>query len=723
YYYLNERTNISSPFCITNKLNKILAHTNSDDNEELFEDFSVLETDQYESFESAREILFKDVNDSIIQELNKCVSVEEVLNLIKIRKDSFDDAHFTQTIFVLKDLQNMCHHFSSEVTTKKFVENLCNDKEFHGLITSIEEKLNKFDPKYLSYVVLYLNKLGIVVEEQIIQKILLQIRDHLLKHFSLDICSRFLQVLFNENSVRPYYMSLNLIPMVTSHIGECKSVDDLQNLTICLSSLHNIMTSKLLKKYREQVRDFIDSKKIKGTDYPVILKIISFLSFARWIDESVSLMSDCILLMKNEICLFNMQQIISLYEVFFKIQEPGEILSNMQRCSAMHLQRFESEQLDVNTRLKLFSSVIYFSSPTHRVQFRKDIDKYLNEINNYKALNLLRKIFSYVKISDGKLCARYWSLSLKMLEENADTPNIVRLCQNYMYMNTDIDGYRYYKFEHRIMRYIYESIKEKRLLSPSMISNYLSFAMVYGKSEMVLQHLIHKFEENVTQFNANDCLKISHSILLVKDIKDGCIQEKQVDKIKKILNRCSEELVARNESDYLQNNVLIKASILRNDYDSYMIENLLTKYKEMDYMSSKFIENICFILQTTDSLIPEVINKCTEYVIKHSNNMLGFNIEKLLFLCFHMAYYPINADKDQERLSGLAFLQSALSLCYFHKLPSSFVKHIFNVEFMEKLDEELANCYSKVTHSNHVFLDDANMVGETCIECNKVVRG
>lgn len=52
--------------------------------------------------------------------------------------------------------------------------------------------------------------------------------------------------------------------------------------------------------------------------------------------------------------------------------------------------------------------------------------------------------------------------------------------------------------------------------------------------------------------------------------------------------------------------------------------------------------------------------------------------------------------RDQERLSGLAFLQSALSLSYFNKLPSSFVKQIFNVEFMEKLDSELDNCYSKV---------------------------
>lgn len=48
-------------------------------------------------------------------------------------------------------------------------------------------------------------------------------------------------------------------------------------------------------------------------------------------------------------------------------------------------------------------------------------------------------------------------------------------------------------------------------------------------------------------------------------------------------------------------------------------------------------------------------------------------------------------------MSGLGFLQATLSLCYFNQMPKSFVKQIFNVEFLDKLDIELASCYYKVS--------------------------
>lgn len=54
--------------------------------------------------------------------------------------------------------------------------------------------------------------------------------------------------------------------------------------------------------------------------------------------------------------------------------------------------------------------------------------------------------------------------------------------------------------------------------------------------------------------------------------------------------------------------------------------------------------------------------------------------------------------RDKERFSGLAFLQSALSLCYYHKLPETLVQHIFTVNFLEKLDEELSHCYARVRY-------------------------
>lgn len=47
-------------------------------------------------------------------------------------------------------------------------------------------------------------------------------------------------------------------------------------------------------------------------------------------------------------------------------------------------------------------------------------------------------------------------------------------------------------------------------------------------------------------------------------------------------------------------------------------------------------------------------------------------------------------------MSGLNLMRSSLALCYFYSLPISITNYLFSVEFLEKLDDELKNCYAKV---------------------------
>lgn len=49
-------------------------------------------------------------------------------------------------------------------------------------------------------------------------------------------------------------------------------------------------------------------------------------------------------------------------------------------------------------------------------------------------------------------------------------------------------------------------------------------------------------------------------------------------------------------------------------------------------------------------------------------------------------------------MSGLNFMRASLALCYFYSLPSSITNYLFSVEFLEKLDDELNNCYAKVIY-------------------------
>jgi len=54
-------------------------------------------------------------------------------------------------------------------------------------------------------------------------------------------------------------------------------------------------------------------------------------------------------------------------------------------------------------------------------------------------------------------------------------------------------------------------------------------------------------------------------------------------------------------------------------------------------------------------------------------------------------------------MSGLNFMRASLALCYFYSLSTSIKDYLFSVEFLEKLDDELNNCYAKVNFIINIY--------------------
>lgn len=86
---------------------------------------------------------------------------------------------------------------------------------------------------------------------------------------------------------------------------------------------------------------------------------------------------------------------------------------------------------------------------------------------------------------------------------------------------------------------------------------------------------------------------------------------------------------------------LLKSAVIRRDYGNELIDDLLIRLKQVQQMSSKLLEFACYNLQVTKSLIPEVINRCTGYIVANSNNIVGFNAEKILVLLYELNYQPV----------------------------------------------------------------------------------
>lgn len=329
--------------------------------------------------------------------------------------------------------------------------------------------------------------------------------------------------------------------------------------------------------------------------------------------------------------------------MFHKNQEPGELLNNIQRNAAKFMQLYEEKEFcDVDTALKLFSAFIYFSSPTQRTKFHGVVEKYLDKCDDLETLLLLKKVISHMKVSDWNICDRYWSLSLKLLEESNKFNDVIQLCQNYISFHTDIANFRHYKFEKKIFQCIEEAFTRKELISPTDLTAFLRFSLKYQAKEKLLCLLIEKLENNLYHMQPIHYLQL---ISALHGILSGSFPHVKIAKIRKLLNKVYTNLIGWENTSFMHNLILVKAMAMQNNMDNYTFESLLYKFKELDYMCSKMIENLCGVFLISNCIVPEVLNKCTEYIVNHPDNIVAFNAEKLLNICYFLAYYPLNAEK------------------------------------------------------------------------------
>lgn len=114
-----------------------------------------------------------------------------------------------------------------------------------------------------------------------------------------------------------------------------------------------------------------------------------------------------------------------------------------------------------------------------------------------------------------------------------------------------------------------------------------------------------------------------------------------IETIHQKLQQQTAQLHSRVREDIVANTLLIKGAILRKETDSQLFDDMISTLAKTNHMSSKIMEHICFVLFSTKSLIPEVLNLCTNYIIQHKENIVGFNVEKLLHMLYQLNYEPV----------------------------------------------------------------------------------
>lgn len=287
-----------------------------------------------------------------------------------------------------------------------------------------------------------------------------------------------------------------------------------------------------------------------------------------------------------------------------------------------------------------------------RTKFRKDVNKYVDKCEDLESWFVLKKVLSYVKISDRKLCDRYWSLALKLLEERNKLSEVIRVCQNYISFNIDVPNFRHLKFEKILFNYIEDVLDKQELIFYTGMTVFLCFCLKYKAKPKLLLALTEKMEKNENHFQPLHYLQL---IEVLNETETSSLPPEIVSRIKTLLDNMRTNLVQLENKKVWQNTILAKAMVQQGDMDNYTFESLLYSFKKIDFMSSKILESICNIFATSSSIVPEVLNKCTEYVVKHPDNIVGFNSEKILYACYALGYYPLNDEKFFKTVADIIF--------------------------------------------------------------------
>ncbi|XP_044253945.1 FAST kinase domain-containing protein 1, mitochondrial isoform X2 [Tribolium madens] len=691
-------------------------------------DYDYISTLKQEGY--ARDLLYKNTKDILLNRIYSCVSVQELFNVLERNSHYYRCEDVTQTVFVLYDLMRIfcdvavANRKSLTEAKAEFLNNLLVNSSFQKLLQIAEGKIHDFDSNTLSFCLLYLTKLGLDIGTKPVQLLNEIIRKKLVNEFKISPTSRYLETIFEEVNLRSYFMSQELIPLVINEIDRCESPLALHDLTVSLNKLYRVVTDETLDKYKEKVEIFIQNGFLTSSNYKVVLQIIAFLNYPKWREKNSVLISKCVLLIKNNLSDLNMNEIIMLYETFFKIQEPGEILSSLQRCSSKFFHQLD--ETPTAQKLTLFSIIIYFASPNLRSDFQKILKKYVQECNDYDNLMILRKLLSHVKVTDEKLCNLFWDKVLKFVKtQNLD---VIKLTQNYINFSNDTGNYRHPKFEAEVLSLMSGLVKEANYdFFPQKLSNFLSFVLLYGEDHNLLQHLVAKLEASWGQLRYIDCLRLAFTVKIFSGMENKYKKLPFVKRINRVLDELINKLGENSADDLWKTNALLKACIYKSRADALVTNKLLNNFKCFGHISSKNIENIYFCFLMTNSLIPEVIDNMTEYIVTYKNHVLGFNVSRVMYLCYSLGYQPKKSSeffekatniiiRDQERMTGLSLIYTAVALCFFNKLPNSLIKSIFNEEFMDKLDSELEKCYSKDKYPQRVRYNLMELNRAVCLD-------
>lgn len=124
--------------------------------------------------------------------------------------------------------------------------------------------------------------------------------------------------------------------------------------------------------------------------------------------------------------------------------------------------------------------------------------------------------------------------------------------------------------------------------------------------------------------------------------------------------------------------------------------------------------------------IEKICDQILDYIHENRDHVIGDTCEKVIYCCFNLGYIPDKEraiqsiveiiNRDFNYMSGLAIVQACLALSFLKMLPSALINRVFNIEFIQRLEDEIKMCYSKATYPERVLNQVMQLNRSVCLD-------
>lgn len=677
----------------------------------------ILDKDQ---FDSLRVNLYQNSSDPVLKELNQASSVQEVFDTIKRCGEQLTAEQSSQAIVTLWDLQKMYGRYGFECSSVSnsqiylFLEKILNHPVFEKIVIHLENVCEDLDDNAISSTLLYLDRLGLRNDAPLIQKLLMLCLKRY-ENFSLIALSK-LAVYLRAQGFKAYFFQSKILPIMAEQVKNCSSLDELHLITICLYSTKRIISEPLLNDYSQLVKKNLEEGLFEMCNPKIILKVLKFLGYSVWSAKHHLLCRRLMLCIADKVHSLNVQQVMELSYYFQNYLEPREVFHKIQQHSLSLID--ESEGSFGKPDLLFLAQ---YSSQKMRGYFESLIAELLVNKDFLDYIEVIFKTLRHIKTSNVKLCNAFWITALNAVEEEISQTSstylgfedvmLRKVYHRYMYFNNNLGGtYRNFHLEKNMLSMLVEILRQQSGLLPQKIANMSAFIISYSTKSEIPKDIVEKLLQCGPQYSIFDTLILSRGIeinlALNRNNTKRTLME-QITALCRMLDSCTEEHLKTAKS-------LLDVSSITKAYQNrhgsprtFLFEKLVNAHLPfLHELNSRLVRDISLCFIRTKYLAPQILDTMAQYILDNQEYVMADTVERVLTCLYNLGYYTAPGDdffsacvsvffRESHQMRGLSILQVCLALSKFGHLPAKLIHDVFNLTFLDQLDEEISECYSK----------------------------